>query len=70
MDHQEPGRKVTSTASHNIYKLSNAQAPSGRTAMAQVELKKSVDELLDDIASDNAELFELLATNGRSRAKK
>jgi hypothetical protein len=35
--------------------------------MAQVELKKSVDELLDKIASDNAELFEFLSTNGKSK---
>jgi hypothetical protein len=38
--------------------------------MAQVELKKSVDELLDKIASDNAALFELLATNGKGKSKK
>jgi hypothetical protein len=38
--------------------------------MAQVELKKSVDELLEIIASDNAELFELLATNGKGKTKK
>jgi len=38
--------------------------------MAQLELKKSVDELLDKIASDNAALFELLATNGKSKSKK
>jgi hypothetical protein len=38
--------------------------------MAQVELKISVEELLEKIASDNAELFELLATNGKGRAKK
>jgi peptidoglycan hydrolase CwlO-like protein len=43
---------------------------SGETAMAQVELKKSFDELLDELASDNAELFELLATNGKGRVKK
>lgn len=34
--------------------------------MIQAELKKSVEELLDKIASDNARLFELLATNGRA----
>ena len=33
------------------------------------ELKKSVDELLEKIASDNAELFELLSTNGNSKKK-
>jgi hypothetical protein len=38
--------------------------------MAQIELKKSVDELLEKIASDNTELFELLATNGKSKTKK
>ena len=37
--------------------------------MAQPELEKSVDELLEKIASDNAELFELLATNGKGRTK-
>ncbi|MGA8904450.1 MAG: hypothetical protein WB661_05510 [Candidatus Bathyarchaeia archaeon] len=37
--------------------------------MAQVELKKSVEELLDKITSDNAALFELLATNGRGNGK-
>ena len=37
--------------------------------MAQPELEKSVDELLEKIASDNAELFELLATNGKGRSK-
>ena len=38
--------------------------------MAQIEPKKSVDELLEKIASDNAELFELLATNGKGKEKK
>jgi hypothetical protein len=33
--------------------------------LAQIELKKSVTEILDEIASDNAELFELLAKNGK-----
>ena len=31
------------------------------------ELKKSVDELLEKIALDNAELFELLSTNGKGK---
>jgi hypothetical protein len=35
--------------------------------VAQAELKKSVDELLEKIAADNAELFELLATNGKTK---
>jgi hypothetical protein len=38
--------------------------------MAQIELKKSVDELLEKIASDNTDLFELLATNGKGKTKK
>lgn len=38
--------------------------------MAQLGLKKSVDELLQEIAHDNAELFELLATNGNPKHKK
>jgi hypothetical protein len=38
--------------------------------MGQVESKKSVDEILDKIASENAALFELLATNGNGRPKK
>jgi hypothetical protein len=38
--------------------------------VGQLELKKSVDELLEKIATDNAELFELLATNGNSRQNK
>lgn len=37
--------------------------------MAKIEQKKSVDKLLEKIASDNAELFELLATNGKGRTK-
>ena len=36
--------------------------------MGQVELKP-VAELLEKIAADNAELFELLATNGKPRSK-
>ena len=35
--------------------------------MAQIELKKSVGEILDEISSDNAELFELLAKNGKTK---
>jgi len=35
--------------------------------MAQAELKKDAVEILDKIASDNATLFELLATNGKSK---
>jgi hypothetical protein len=42
----------------------------GWKRMAQVELKKSVDELLDEIVSDNAALFELLASNGNGKSKK
>jgi hypothetical protein len=38
--------------------------------MAQLEPKKSVDDLLDKIVSDNAALFELLATNGNGKSKK
>jgi hypothetical protein len=38
--------------------------------MAQLEPKKSVDDLLDEIVSDNAALFELLATNGNGKSKK
>jgi hypothetical protein len=38
--------------------------------MGQIESKKSVDEILDKIATDNAELFELLATNGKGKPKK
>jgi len=37
--------------------------------MAQVQPRKSVDDLLEKIVSDNAELFELLATNGKGRKK-
>jgi len=37
--------------------------------MAQADLR-SVDELLERILSDNAELFELLAANGKSKPKK
>jgi hypothetical protein len=33
-------------------------------------VEKSVDELLEKIAADNAELFGLLATNGRNSRKK
>jgi hypothetical protein len=35
--------------------------------MTQPELKKNVVEILDKIASDNATLFELLATNGKTK---
>lgn len=35
--------------------------------MEQGQAKKPVDELLEKIVSDNAELFELLSTNGNSR---
>jgi hypothetical protein len=35
-------------------------------AVAQIEPKKSVVEIVDEIASDNAELFELLAKNGKT----
>ncbi len=38
--------------------------------VGQLELRKSVDELLEEIATDNAELFELLATNGNGRQNK
>jgi len=38
--------------------------------MGQIRSKKSVDEILDKIATDNAVLFELLATNGKGRPKK
>jgi hypothetical protein len=38
--------------------------------MAQLEPNKSVDDLLDKIVSDNAALFELLATNGNGKSKK
>jgi len=31
------------------------------------EPEKSIDELLERIVSDNAALFELLATNGKSK---
>jgi hypothetical protein len=37
--------------------------------MAQAKLEKSVDELLEEIATDNEELFELLATNGKRKSK-
>jgi hypothetical protein len=35
--------------------------------MAQPELKNNVVEILDKIMSDNATLFELLATNGKTK---
>lgn len=35
--------------------------------MPQVEWKRSVDDMLEKITSDNAELFELLATNGKTK---
>jgi hypothetical protein len=38
--------------------------------VTQLESKKSVDELLEEIATNNVELFELLATNGNGRQKK
>ena len=38
--------------------------------MAQDEPKKTVAELMDKIASDNAALFELLETNGNGITKK
>ncbi len=37
--------------------------------MAQMTRLKSIDELLEKIASDNAELFELLATNGKQKKR-
>lgn len=52
---------------HNLYVHLSTKAPCGRSDMAQVELKKSVDELLDKIVSDNAVLFELLSTNGNGK---
>lgn len=39
-------------------------------ALAQIELRKPVNDLLEKIVSDNAELFELLATNGKGKEKK
>ncbi len=33
-------------------------------------VETSVDELLEKIAADNAELFDLLATNGHNSRKK
>ncbi len=35
--------------------------------MAQITQLKSIEELLEKIASDNAELFELLAMNGKEK---
>lgn len=35
--------------------------------VTQLDSKKSVDELLEEIATNNVELFELLATNGNFR---
>jgi len=35
--------------------------------MAKPELEKSVSDILEKIASDNAALFELLATNGKTK---
>ncbi len=37
--------------------------------VAQIARLMSVDELLEKIASDNAELFELLRTNGKEKKK-
>jgi hypothetical protein len=37
------------------------------SSMVQAEPKKTINELLDKIASDNAELFELLSTNGKRK---
>jgi hypothetical protein len=35
--------------------------------MAEPESKRTVTEILEKIASDNASLFELLATNGKAK---
>lgn len=66
MDYREHGRIMLRGVTIYI----GTRAPKHllvEATMAEVELKKSVDELLDKIASDNAALFELLATNGKIR---